>query len=311
VASARARDHFDEALRKTFEVSPWTTGQAGWILNMKVDRNWTTGELHLSQPAAIEKLATRFGLTGCEGRAPWVPMNPVFKLKKAADDCIVPPSEWDYQSAVGGLLYLSLTARPDVAQSAGVLCRYMPCPGMEHVDAAKQVIRYLFSTKDYGITYSREASSSPHLFVHTRKSGTAVDDPKQDSHLMGTYADADFAGGEGTRKSSNGHCVLLYGGIISWMSKLQSTVAFSTAEAETFAGLEAVKQVIHLRLFFQELGLEQQGPSIIYEDNNAAISLAHGKEQSKRSKHHQLKVHFLNEQYARGVFVYKMVPTME
>jgi len=56
----------------------------------------------------------------------------------------------------------------------------MSCPGKEHVDAAKQVIRYLFSTtsKDYGITYSREASSSPHLFVHTRKSGTAVDDPR-------------------------------------------------------------------------------------------------------------------------------------
>ena len=138
-----------------------------------------------------------------------------------------------------------------------------------------------------------------------------MEDPMKDSHFMGTYADADFAGDEGTRKSTNGHCIMLHGGIVSWLSKLQSTVALSTAEAETIAGLEAVKQVIHMRLFLQELGEEQLEPSIVYEDNNAAISLAHGKEQSKRSKHYQLKVHFLNEQYARGVFAYEKVPTKE
>ena len=115
----QARELFDIDLRKTFEVSPWTSGEASWILNMKVDRDWVTGKLHLSQPGAIEKLATRFELTGRDGRAPWVPMNPILKLSKAPDDAVVPPSEWDYQSAVGGLLYLSLTARPDVAQSVG------------------------------------------------------------------------------------------------------------------------------------------------------------------------------------------------
>ena len=53
------------------------------------------------------------------------------------------------------------------------------------------------------------------------------------------------------------------------LSKLsQSTVALSTAEAETISGVEAVKQVIHLRLFLQELGQEQRGPSVVYEDNN-------------------------------------------
>jgi hypothetical protein len=96
--------------------------------------------------------------------------------------------------------------------------------------------------------------------------------------------------------------VVLHGGIICWLSKLQSTVALSTAEAETIAGVEAVKQVMHLRLFLSELGQSQSGPSVVYEDNNSAISLAHGKEQSKRSKHYQLKVHFLNDMFTKGVF---------
>ena len=103
--------------------------------------------------------------------------------------------------------------------------------------------------------------------------------------------------------------MLLSGGLICWSSKLQPTVALSTAEAETMAGVEAVKQVMYLRLFLQELGCEQHGPSMVYEDNNAAISIAHGKEQSKRSKHYQVKVHFLNEAHQNGVFAYEKVPT--
>ena len=83
---------------------------------------------------------------------------------------------------------------------------------------------------------------------------------------------------------------------MSWLSKLQSTVALSTAEAETNAGVEAVKQILHMRLLLRELGFEQVEPSPVFEDNNCAISLAHGKEQSKRARHYQMKVHFLNEQ---------------
>ena len=75
------------------------------------------------------------------------------------------------------------------------------------------------------------------------------------------------------------------GGLICWSSKLQPTIALSTAEAETMAGLEAVKQLMHLGFFFKELGNEQHVPSVVFEDNIAAISIAHGKEQSRRSKH--------------------------
>ena len=306
-----ARVQFNSDLRSVFEVSPWTSGQAGWILNMKVTRDWAAGTIHLSQPGAVEKIATHFNLTGREGRAPWVPMNPTVSFSRPADVDIVPASVFDYQSAVGGLLYLSLTARPDIAQAVGVLSRYMAFPGEAQVAAAKQVIRYLFATKDYGITFTRGMASAPHLFVHASKTQTAVDDESGDSRLVVSYADADLAGDTDTRKSTTGFCALLSGGLICWTSKLQSTIALSTAEAETIAGVEAVKQIIHLRLFLRELGQVQDSPSVVYEDNNAAIAIAHGKEQSKRSKHYQLKVHFLGEQHKRGVFSYVKVGTKE
>ena len=55
----QARLDFDAALRREFEMSPWTSGEANWILNMKVQRDWVAGTLHLSQPGAIEKLAVQ------------------------------------------------------------------------------------------------------------------------------------------------------------------------------------------------------------------------------------------------------------
>jgi hypothetical protein len=304
----KSRADFDAALRREFEMSPWTQGQAGWILNMKVQRDWEKGTVHLSQAAAIEKLAAQFKLTGREGSNPWVPMDPTLKLSKPEADKIVPSSEFDYCSAVGGLLYISLTARPDVALAVGVLSRFMSCPGIEHVQAAKKVTQYLYSTKDHGITFSKSESGAPHVYFRG-KQGSACDDAEQVGQEFWTYADADLAGDVDTRRSTTGYVVVLSGGLISWVSKLQSTVSLSTAEAETVAATEAVKTVMHLRLFLQELGVEQGGPSIVFEDNQAAIALAHGKEQSKKAKHYQMKVHFLSDQYKRKVFVFQQVDT--
>jgi hypothetical protein len=184
----------------------------------------------------------------------------------------------------------------------------MSCPGIEHVQAAKKVIQYLYSTKDHGITFSKSESGAPHVYFRG-KQGSACDDAEQVGQEFWTYADADLAGDVDTRRSTTGYVVVLSGGLISWVSKLQSTVSLSTAEAETVAATEAVKTVMHLRLFLQELGVEQGGPSIVFEDNQAAIALAHGKEQSKKAKHYQMKVHFLSDQYKRKVFVFQQVDT--
>jgi len=315
LASARgneaARVEFDAALRREFEMSPWTSGEASWVLNMKVVRDWKEGTLHISQPGAIEKLAAQFKLTGREGRAPWVPMDPHLKLTKPDAAGIVPASTWDYQSAVGALLYLSLTTRPDVAQCVGVLSRFMSCPGQAHVDAAKQCIRYLFATAEYGIMYSKHLAGAPHAFMRATPGEACAADEAASTYEFVTYADADLGGDESTLKSTSGYCITLNGGLVCWSSKLQSAVALSTAEAETNAAVEAVKTVMHLRLFFQELGLTQVGPSVVYEDNASAIVIAQSKEASKRTRHYLLKTQFLKDLHKRSVFRYEKVGTRD
>ena len=238
-------------------------------------------------------------------------MDPNLKLVKPAADAVVPSSTWDYQSAVGAMLYLSLTARPDISQCVGVLSRFMSCPGEQHVAAAKQAIKYLYATKDHGITYTRGVHGAPHVFMRAQP-GDEVDSESQvKGHEFVTYADADLAGDIGSRKSTTGFVVVLAGGLVSWMSKLQSTVALSTAEAETNASVEAVKQIMHFRLFMRELGMGQDGPSVVFEDNQAAIAIAQKEEQSKRSKNYLIKAAFLTDSYKRGIFRYAKVGTKE
>ena len=68
---------------------------------------------------------------------------------------------------------------------------------------------------------------------------------------------------------------------------------------------------MHMRLFHEELGMESVGPSTVFEDNVACISLTHENQQSKRAKHYQLKVQFLNEKFNDGTFVFEKVGTTE
>ena len=203
---------------------------------------------------------------------------------------------------VGSLLYLSLTCRPDIAQAVGVLSRFMSCPSLEHIEAAKRVVRYLYHTKEMGITYRRGSFGGPQWYVKAL-------DKSADAVLLMGCADADWGGDEDSRKSTSGYAMILQGGLVSWLSKLQPTVALSTAEAETISAVEAVKQIIHLRLMLDELGQTQGRPTKLQEDNSATIYLSNGKENSKKAKHYQAKVFFLKDRTENRVFEFEKVET--
>jgi hypothetical protein len=331
-SNRRARQLFDEQIRSEFTVSPWTAGEAGWILNMNVVRDWEAGTLHISQEAAIEKLAQRFGLDQPNSAKPYIPMATDTKLKKPEASDIVSKDVFDYMSAVGGLLYIALTTRPDVAYAVGVLSRFMACPAASHVESAKKVISYLYRTKEYGIRYSRERPSqschAPHVCdaplvyacyrrgkgiqensqVITTSQPSDVDYNKAVDMAI-TYVDADLAGDADTSRSTTGFAIMLSGGIIGWLSKLQPTVALSTAEAETNAATELVKQISHVRLFLRELSCPQEFPTVVYEDNMATIQRVGNAESSKKAKHYLMKVHYLREQRDEGLFEMRHIGT--
>ena len=177
--------------------------------------------------------------------------------------------------------------------------------------SAKRAIKYLYATKVHGITYTRGVHGAPYVFMRGWPGDEVNSESQVNGHEFVTYADADLAGDIGSRKSTIGFVVVLAESLVSWISKLQSTVALSTAEAETNASVEAVKQIMHFRLFMRELGMGQDGPSLVFEDNQAAIAIAQKEEQSKRSKHYLIKAAFLTDSYKRGIFRYAKVGTKE
>ncbi len=107
------------------------------------------------------------------------------------------------------------------------------------------------------------------------------------------YADADLASSDlDKRRSTTGYVFTLGGTAVSWTSKLQKTVALSTAEAEYIAVTESSKEMVWLQNFLRELGKEQKN-GILYSDSQSAIFLAHNPAFHSRTKHIELKYHYI------------------
>lgn len=176
-----------------------------------------------------------------------------------------------YRSLVGRLIYLT-HSRPDIAFSVGVLSRYMHRPTLHHFGAAKRVLRYLVGTQNYG------------LWFH-----------KTDVFKVVGFTDSDWAGSAEDRKSTSGNCFTLGSTAISWSSKKQSTVALSSTEAEYVAATSAGCQAVWLRRILHDLGHEQSEATIIKCDNKSAVMLAKNPVHHSRTKHIDIKHHYIRE----------------
>ena len=184
-----------------------------------------------------------------------------------------------YRELVGSLMYLSCNTRPDISHAVGLLSRFMSMPTDRHWEAAKRVLRYLKGTPAQKLVYRGGGEQ-----------GVPV-----------TFADADFAADVDKRRSISGMVVLFHGSAVMWMSRLQTIVATSTAEAEYIAAASAVKESLWLRKLLSEL----QGsvaPVSLKCDNQSTIHLIkqHCAGHPGRSKHIDVQYHFLKDRYQRG-----------
>uniref|UniRef100_A0A0C9S056 POLX_1 protein n=1 Tax=Fopius arisanus TaxID=64838 RepID=A0A0C9S056_9HYME len=177
-----------------------------------------------------------------------------------------------YQEAVGALLYLSQATRPDIAHTMSVLSKYNQLPRSIHWKAIKRVFRYLKGTIDYRLRLCKGADT------------------------MTGYSDADMANNIIDRRSVTGYAFVMQGAAISWASRRQPTVALSTAEAEYMALSSACQEATWLRLLMRDLDPEMLNePTIIHSDNKGAIALAETSHYRPRTKHIDVRHHFLRE----------------
>ena len=165
-------------------------------------------------------------------------------------------------------MYAAVGTRPDIAFAVSTLSQFLENPGEAHWEAAKRVFRYLQGTKDLRLTFGNGAKG-----------------------LEG-YTDADGAS-QYHRRAISGHAFLIDGGAVSWSSRKQELVTLSTAEAEYVAATHAAKEAIWLRRFITEVLQPIDGPTTLHCDNQAALALASNGNYHARTKHIDIRYHFI------------------
>ena len=207
-----------------------------------------------------------------------------------------------YMEITGTVMYAAHSARPDIAHAAQYLATHMQAPTERHMVAAKRVLRYLAGTKTVGLVFGA------HNGAASKDDGRGHS--KQELSVC-AYADADWANDKSDRKSITGWVAKLNGDTISWASKKQRVVALSTCEAELYAEAAAMQEVLWLRGMLQELGLTVATGSTVFGDNQSAIAVSKNGVKGERTKHVDVKYHFVTETVAQGSVKLQWVPTAD
>ncbi|GKA56017.1 hypothetical protein Tco_0755089 [Tanacetum coccineum] len=178
------------------------------------------------------------------------PMMERSKLDEDTNGIAVDPSQ--YRGMIGTLMYLT-ASQPDLQFAICMCVQYQAKPTEKHLHAVKRIFHYLKGTINRGLWYVKDSSIA-----------------------LTTFADADHAGCQDTRRSTSGSAQLLGDRLVSWSSKKQKSTAISSTEAEyiTFA-----------------------------------IALCCNNAQHSRSKHIDIRYHFIKEQVEQGVVELYFVST--
>jgi transposase InsO family protein len=232
------------------------------------------GGITLVQDAYINTLLERFSMA--DAHPVHTPMATDLTLGLNSPLLEAEP-EAEYKRLVGSLQWLATCTRLDISYTVSQLQQRMQAPRQCDMAAARRALAYL-KGHPIGITY--------------RRTGAEV-------QLVG-YADASYASDAATRRSHTGFVFTLGGAAVAWCSKKQRCVTLSTTEAEYVALCEASKEVPWLRRQLAFLG-HSQGPVSLLEDNSAAIFLANDDGAAHRTKHIDVKFHYVREQVANGV----------
>ncbi|TXG67231.1 hypothetical protein EZV62_008506 [Acer yangbiense] len=256
-------DVFKKSMMTEFDMSD--LGLMHYYLGIEV--NQSSAGIFISQKKYVQEVLNRFQMKNCNPVT--TPTEMGLKLVKNPEGEKV--DNTGYKQIVGSLMYLTAT-RPDLMYAVSLISRYMESPREIHLLAAKRILRYMQGTIDYGLFYKKGEKSS----------------------LFG-FTDSDYAGNQDDQKSTSGYVFMMGSGAVSWSSKKQQIVTLSTTKAEFVAATSCSCQAIWLRRLLEALHYRQQGPTLIYCDNVSAIKLSRNPVLHGRSKHIDVRYHFLRD----------------
>lgn len=204
------------------------------------------------------------------------PLPPGLHLEKNPEQATAKDIAW-YQSVIGSILYAMLGTRPDMAYATIRLSHYNSNPSQAHIAAAKHLLRYIVGTQNYVLCY----------------------DGFKGDCVVG-YTDSDYGESKDDRHSTTGNLCIMAGAAISWGSKKQKTVALSATEAEYMALTDLAKQCYWHRQFAGELGQDISYSTPMLADNQGSIFLATNPAHDRRTKHIDIRYHYIREFVENG-----------
>ena len=272
IASNSDKDSIDLQTSLSAEFSMKTLGFPKMFLGVQIAQS--TKGLIIFQQDLIDRILLRFKMQHVTVQS--TPMDSKQSFSKLMNESA--KFDGPYRQAIGCLQYLVTCTRPDLATSVSILAQYTNGPTVAHWEAVVRIFGYLKGTRALGISYH---------------SGSSTND-------VTAYADSSWASDVDNRRSRTGYFFKVANHLISWQSKRQVTVALSTCEAEYMALSAAVQESSYLIQLCRSFGISKIGNLVIFQDNMGTLDLAKNKKIKTRTKHIDVRYHFIREQVSAG-----------
>ncbi|GKB29490.1 hypothetical protein Tco_0868891 [Tanacetum coccineum] len=181
----------------------------------------------------------------------------------------------NYQDIDGGFVTFGGNARCDIMISVCACSRFQVQPKVSHLNAVKRIFRYLKGRPNLGLWY-----------------------PKDSPFILEAFSDSDYAGASLDRKSTTRGCQFLGSRLISWQCKKQTVVANSTTEAEYIAASHCCGQVLWIQNQMLDYGYNFMQTKI-HVDNESAICVVKNPVYHSKTKHIEIRHHFIRDSYEK------------
>lgn len=249
-------------------------GEAKFCLGLRISRDRANGIIYLDQRRHIVDLLHRFNMIECNSTFLPADCNQKLTIEMCPKTSIEMEmmSSVPYQEAVGSLLYISQGSRPDITYAVHSVSRFNHNPGKAHWEAVKRIMRYLKGTLEAKLSFSKASNSK-----------------------VSGYCDADWAADLDERRSCTGYAFIKQGGAISWNCKRQPTIALSSAEAEYMSLSACTQEALWFRQLISNLDSSTDNSITILCDNKSAIDLSGSNGYNARTKHIDIRHHFVRQ----------------
>ncbi|GJW62977.1 putative ribonuclease H-like domain-containing protein [Tanacetum coccineum] len=257
---------FEDCMHKRFQMS--SMGELTFFLGLQVKQQ--PDGIFISQDKYVADILKKFDF--CSIKTATTPIESNKPLVKDEDGVDVDVHV--YRSMIGSLMYLT-ASRPDIMFAVCACARFQVTPKASHLNAVKRIFRYLKHQPKLGLWYPRDSPFE-----------------------LEAFSDSDYGGASLDRKSTTGGCQFLGRRLISWQCKKQTIVANSTTEAEYVAAANCCGQVLWIQNQMMDYGFNFMNTKI-HIDNESTICIVKNPVYHSRTKHIEIRHHFIRDCYEK------------